>query len=107
MSDEIDRNFVAPIPPPPLATTVVVGPAGGGLVRKFAKHKVGSGLGEKLGSALPPASAGIVAIYDREKTDTVEATVASAVKKSRSQIDGGGAKPLKAAPAEAQAGMVG
>ena len=65
------------------------------------------GLGEKLGAALPPDSAGIVAIYDRSKTDTVEATLASAVKRSTAQVDGGGAKQLKAALAEAQAGMGG
>jgi uncharacterized membrane protein len=92
---------------PPLLAATVVGGAAGGLVGKFAKHKVDSGLGEKLGSALPPGSAGIVAIYDREKTGTVEATLASAVKKSTAQIDGGGAKQLKAALAEAQAGMGG
>jgi uncharacterized membrane protein len=92
---------------PPLLAATVVGGAAGGLVGKFAKHKVDSGLGEKLGSALPPGSAGIVAIYDRSKTDTVEATLVNAVKKSTAQIDGGGAKQLKAALAEAQAGMGG
>jgi uncharacterized membrane protein len=92
---------------PPLLAATVIGAAAGGLVGKFAKHKVDSGLGEKLGAALPPGSAGIVAIYDRSKTDTVEATLASAVKKSTAQIDGGGAKRLKAALAEAQAGLGG
>jgi len=92
---------------PPLLAATVVGGAAGGLVGKFARHKVDSGLGEKLGAALPPGSAGIVAIYDRGKTDTVDATLTNAVKKSTAQIDGGGAKQLKAALAEAQAGMGG
>jgi uncharacterized membrane protein len=92
---------------PPLLASVVVGGAVGGLAGKFAKHKVDSGLGEKLGAALPPGTAGIVAIYDRSKTDTVSATLASAVLKSTAEIDGGGAKQLKAALAEAQAGMGG
>ena len=92
---------------PPLLAATVVGGAAGGLVGKFAKHKVDSGLGEKLGAALPPGSAGIVAIYDRGKTDTVDATLTNAVKKSTAPIDGGGAKQLKAALAEAQAGMGG
>jgi uncharacterized membrane protein len=92
---------------PPLLASMVVGGAVGGLIGKFAKHKVDSGLGEKLGAALPPGSAGIVAIYDREKTETVNATLASAVRKSSAQIDGGGAKELKAALAEAQEGMGG
>jgi uncharacterized membrane protein len=92
---------------PPLLASAVVGAAAGDVVGKFAKHKVESGLGERMGAALPPGSAGIVAIYDRSKADTVDATLASAVKKSIAKVDGGGAKQLKAALAEAQAGMGG
>ena len=92
---------------PPLVAATAVGSAAGGQAGKFAKHKVVNGLGQKLGSRLPPGSAGIVAIYDLEKTDTVEAALVSAVKKSTAQIDGGGATQLKAALAEAQAGMGG
>jgi uncharacterized membrane protein len=92
---------------PPLLASMLVGGAVGGLAGKFARHKVESGLEQKLGDALPPGSAGIIAIYDRAKSDTVEATLASAVRKSVAQIDGGGAKQLKAALAEAQAGMSG
>jgi uncharacterized membrane protein len=92
---------------PPLLASVVVGGAAGDLVGRFARHKVDSGLGEKLGAALPPGTAGIVAIYDRAKTDVVDKTLVSAVRKSAAQIDGGGAKQLKAALAEAQAGMGG
>src|SRR5881275_2440863 len=43
---------------PPLLAATVVGAAGGALVGKFTKHKVSSGLGKKLGDALPPGSAG-------------------------------------------------
>jgi arylsulfatase len=92
---------------PPLLASVVIGGAAGALVGKFAKHKVESGLGEKLGAALPPGTAGIVAIYDRAKADTVDKTLANAVKKSVAEVDGTGAKQLKAALAEAQAGMGG
>jgi uncharacterized membrane protein len=92
---------------PPLLASMVVGGAAGGLVGKFAKHKVESGLGEKMGAALPPGSAGIVAIYDRAKAETVTATLANAVRTSTAQVDGHGAKQLKAALAEAQAGMGG
>ena len=38
---------------PPLLAATVVGAAAGGLVGRFAKHKVESGLGEKMGAALP------------------------------------------------------
>ena len=58
------------------------------LVGKFAKHKVSSGLGEKLGDALPSAP-GILALYDRTKTDLVTATLISAVRSSTAEIDGG------------------
>ncbi len=92
---------------PPLLAATVVGGAVGGMIGKFAKHRVESGLEEKMGAALPPGSAGIVAIYDRAKTDTVNRTLVSAVKKSVAQVDGGGAKELKAALTEAQAGMGG
>jgi uncharacterized membrane protein len=92
---------------PPLLASMIVGGAVGDVVGKFAKHRVESGLGEKMGAALPPGSAGIVAIYDRGKAGIVAATLANAVKKSVAQIDGGGAKQLKAALAEAQAGMGG
>ena len=92
---------------PPLLAATVVGGAVGGVVGKFARHRVESGLEEKMGAALPPGSAGIVAIYDRAKTDLVNTTLISAVRKSVAQIDGGGAKELKAALAQAQAGMGG
>jgi len=90
-----------------LLASVVVGGAVGALVGRFAKHKVDSGLGEKLGAALPPGTAGLIAIYDRSKADMVDKTLVSAVKKSVAEVDGGGAKQLKAALAEAQAGMGG
>ncbi|MGZ6563347.1 MAG: DUF1269 domain-containing protein [Solirubrobacteraceae bacterium] len=92
---------------PPLLAATVVGGAVGGVIGKFTRHRVETGLEEKMGAALPPGSAGIVAIYDRAKTDTVNTTLASAVRKSVAQVDGGGAKQLKGALAEAQAGMAG
>jgi uncharacterized membrane protein len=92
---------------PPLLASVFVGGAAGALIGKFAKHRVESGLEQKMGAALPPGSAGIVAIYDREKAGTVDATLASAVRKSVAHVDGGGARKLKAALADAQAGLGG
>src|SRR4051795_10813198 len=74
---------------PPLLAATAVGAAAGGLVGRFAKHRVDSGLGEKMGAALPAGSAGIVAIYDRAKTETVDAALASAVRKSVARVDGG------------------
>jgi uncharacterized membrane protein len=92
---------------PPLLASAVVGGAAGGLIGKFARHRVESGLEQKMGAALPPGSAGVVAIYDRSKAGTVDETLASAVRKSVAHVDGAGAKKLKAALAEAQEGMGG
>jgi uncharacterized membrane protein len=92
---------------PPLLTSMVIGAAAGTLIGKFARHRVDSGLADKMGGALPPGSAGIVAIYDRSKVAVVDTALASAVKKSVAQVDGHGAKQLKAALADAQAGMGG
>ena len=92
---------------PPLLASVIVGAAAGALIGKFARHRVESGLEDKMGAALPPGSAGIIAIYDRAKTSTVDSALASAIKKSVAHVDGGGAKKLKAALADAQAGLGG
>jgi uncharacterized membrane protein len=92
---------------PPLLASAIVGAAAGGLIGKFARHRVESGLEDKMGAALPPGSAGVVAIYDGGKADTVSGTLTSAVRASVAHVDGGGARKLKAALAEAQAGMGG
>jgi hypothetical protein len=60
-----------------------------------------------MDGALPPASAGVIAVYDSDGADAVDAALANAVKKSVAQIDGLSAKNLKAGLAEAQAGMGG
>jgi uncharacterized membrane protein len=92
---------------PPLLASVVIGGAAGALIGKFARHRVESGLEDKMGGALPPGTAGIVAIYDRSKGTIVDSALASAVRKSVAQVDGHGVKQLKAALADAQAGMGG
>jgi hypothetical protein len=94
MTDQIDRT-VPPIRRPPFSG--VANQTLGGSQPDW----------EKMGAALPPGSARIVAIYDRGKADTVDATPAGAVRKSVAQVDGGGVKKLQAALAEAQAGMGG
>jgi arylsulfatase len=92
---------------PPLLAATVVGAAAGAVVGKFAKHRVESGIGEKLDAALPPGSGGVIAIYDSEGADAVDKALANAVKKSVAKIDGFNAKELKSGLAEAQAGMGG
>jgi uncharacterized membrane protein len=92
---------------PPLLAATAVGAAAGGVVAKFAKHRVESGIEEKMDDALPPGSGGVIAIYDSDGADAVDKALPNAVKKSVAQIDGMSAKELKAGLAEAQAGMGG
>lgn len=74
---------------------------------KFAKHRLESGIAEKMDAALPPASGGVIAVYDADGREAVDQALANAVKTSVAQIDGLSAKTLKAGLAEAQAGMGG
>ena len=92
---------------PPLLAATAVGAAAGAVMGKFAKHRVESGIGEKMDDALPPGSGGVIAIYDSDGADAVDKALVNAVKKSVAQIDGASAKELKAGLAEAQAGMGG
>src|SRR6266480_286420 len=92
---------------PPLLAATAVGAAAGGLMGKFAKHRLESGIGKKMDDALPPGSGGVIAVYDTGGADTVDKALVNAVKKSVAQIDGMSAKKLKAGLAEAQAGLGG
>lgn len=92
---------------PPLLAATAIGAAAGGVVGKFAKHRLESGISEKMDDALPPGSGGVIAVYDSDGAGAVDHALANAVKKSVAQIDGASAKELKAGLAEAQAGMGG
>lgn len=87
---------------PELLAAVVVGAAAGGVVGKFAAHKVTSGLGDKIGEALPPGSAGIIAVYRTEHRLAVEQALPGTPAKSVVQTDEHGLlRALKAELAEA------
>ncbi len=92
---------------PPLLAATAVGAAGGGVIARFAKHRVESGIADKMDDALPPGSGGVIAIYDSDGAGAVDQALPNAVKKSVAQIDGMSAKELKAGLAEAQGGMGG
>ena len=92
---------------PPLLATTVVGAAVGGVAGKFARHRLESGIGEKMDAALPPGSGGVMAVYDAAGAPAVKSALANAVRTSVARIDGASAKELKAGLAEAQAGMAG
>jgi uncharacterized membrane protein len=90
---------------PPLLAATAVGAAAGAVVGKFAKHRVQSGIGEKLDDALPLNSAGLIAIYEHAGAGAVDTALANAAMKSTAQIDKASAKELKAGLEEAQAGL--
>src|SRR6478672_7039293 len=92
---------------PPLLATTVVGAAVGGVAGKFARHRLESGIGEKMDAALPSGSAGVIAVYDSGDAAAVDEALSNAVKKSLAHIDGMKAKELKAGLEEAQGGMSG
>jgi uncharacterized membrane protein len=92
---------------PPLLAATAVGAAAGAVMGKFAKHRLESGIAEKMDAALPPGSGGVIAVYDPDGATAVDTALANAVKKSVAQIDSMSTKELKAGLAEAQAGMGG
>ena len=92
---------------PPLLAATVVGAAAGGLAGKFTRHRVQAGIGDKLDDALPPGSAGIIAIYEHDGTNAVAAALANAIRTSTAQIDKASAEELKAGLKEASAGLAG
>ncbi len=86
---------------PPLLASIVVGGAAGGLVGKFAKHRVESGLESGLGEKLKPGSAAIIAVIDDEDRLAAEQALAGSPAKSVAGMDKHGVKGLKDALAEA------
>ena len=92
---------------PPLLAATAVGAAAGGLMGKFARKRITAGIGEKMDEALPPDSAGVIAVYEHEHADVVDETLANAIRKSTAQIDKASAKELKAGLADASAGLGG
>lgn len=92
---------------PPLLAATAVGAAVGGLAGKFARHRMQAGIGDKLDDALPPGSAGIIAVYDHVHADVVDGALTNAIRKSTAQIDKASAKELKAGLEQAGAGLAG
>ena len=85
---------------PPMLGAVVVGAAAGGIVGKFAKHKVDTGLETGMGDKLKPGTAAIIAMVDDEDRLTAERAL-STVAKSVAAMDKKGVRGLKDALSEA------
>ena len=92
---------------PPLLAATAVGAVAGGLTGKFAKHRLESGIGEKMDAALPPGSGRrVIAVYDSGGAAAVDDALANASRNPwrdrRLQCQG-----AQAGLAVAQAGMSG
>jgi arylsulfatase A-like enzyme len=85
----------------PAVAAVAVGAAAGGLIGKFAKHKVKGGLEEGMGKNLKPGMAAIVAIVADADRLAAEQALAGSPAKSVAEMDERGLKGLKSALAEA------
>ena len=92
---------------PPLLAATAVGAGIGAAAGKFAKHRVESGIGDKLDAVLPDGSAALIAIYDSGDAEQVQQAIPNAIRSSVAQIDGHKAKELKAGLEEASAGLSG
>src|SRR6478609_4716859 len=92
---------------PPLLAATAVGAAAGALAGKFARHRARAGIGEKMDDALPPGSAGIIAIYEHDGANAVASALTNAIRTSTAQIDKASAEELKTGLKEASAGLAG
>jgi uncharacterized membrane protein len=92
---------------PPLLAATAVGAAAGAVLGKFARKRLETGIGEKLDEALPPGSAGIIAVYEQADADAAAGALSNAIRTSIAQIDKASAKELKSGLEEASAGLGG
>ena len=92
---------------PPLLAATAVGAGVGALTGRFARKRLESGIGDKMDDALPPGSAGVIAVYDHADAEQVADALTNSIRSSTAQIDKASAKELKQGLAEAGAGLAG
>jgi uncharacterized membrane protein len=80
---------------PPLLASVVVGAAVGGLIGRFVKHRVDTGIETKMGENIPKGTAGIITLVTETDTPAVKGALAGAAKYSAVHVEGDGVKALK------------
>ncbi len=94
-------GFLVGLAAPPLLAATVVGAAAGGLAGRFAKHRVESGIHDKIGENLPPGTAALIATYDEDQNLAVQQALPGALARSVVQTEKSGAGALKDSLAEA------
>src|SRR5262245_31865398 len=91
---------------PPLLASVAVGAAAGAVAGKFAEHRLATGLHDKLGAAMQPGTAAIIAMFDSDQRLAVEQALPGSPAKSVVQTDKKGTAALQSSLAEAMGKFV-
>jgi arylsulfatase len=86
---------------PPMLGSIAVGAAAGGLIGRFSRHRVESGMETGLGDKLSPGTAAIVAMIDEDDRLAAEQALAGTPARSVAQMDKKGVRGLKDALSEA------
>ena len=86
---------------PPMLASMVVGGAVGGVVGKFAKQKLDSGLEDSMREKLPAGTAMIIAVVDADDRLAAERALGGTPAKSVAEMDEAGLRDLKSALADA------
>jgi arylsulfatase A-like enzyme/uncharacterized membrane protein len=94
-------GFLVGLAAPPLLAATVVGAAAGGVLGRIADHKLEQGLHDKLGAAMKPGTAAIIAMFDTDQRLAVEQALPGSPAKSVVTTDKKGTAALKDSLAEA------
>ena len=94
-------GFLVGLAAPPLLAATVVGAAAGGVLGRIADHKLEQGLHDKLGEAMKPGTAAIIAMFDADQRLAVEQALPGSPAKSVVETDKKGSVALKDSLAEA------
>ena len=86
---------------PPMLASVVVAGAAGGLVGKFADHRLKTGIQDKIGESLPAGRAAVIGVFDQRDRLAVEQTLPGSPMKSVVPMEKNRLDELQASLAEA------
>jgi arylsulfatase len=99
-------GFLVGLAAPPLLAATVVGAAGGALLGRLGDHKIEQGLHAKLGEAMKPGTAAIIAMFDADQRLAVERLLPGSPAKSVVETDKKGTQALQASLGEAMGKFV-
>ena len=94
-------GFLVGLAAPPLLAATVVGAAAGAIAGRLVKHKVETGIHDKIGQALPPGRAAVIAMFNDDERLAVERALGGALVRSIAQSDKSGTAALTDSLAEA------